>query len=275
MNIGLIGCGKVGTTIFYLLKKNNHIIGVYDINKKNEKRAVKLLRIKRNLTLDELCIKSQALFFATPDDQILAAYKKTIPFIKGKKYIFHFSGLLPAGIFPKSKNTYRASVHPFATFPKISIPATRKKYILFVEGDTRAANIAKRIFIKKYFIINKIRKEQKIYHHLIGVFSSNLMVGLISAIYEMTKSTHWSKKEINNVIMPIIKETLNNIEINGIKSALSGPLERGDIKIIKKHLNILKNNKNLLNIYKTLSRAILENVVKNGKKKEIEKLLNQ
>ncbi len=275
MNIGLIGCGKVGTTIFYLLKKNNHIIGVYDINKKNEKRAVKLLRIKRNLTLDELCIKSQALFFATPDDQILAAYKKTIPFIKGKKYIFHFSGLLPAGIFPKSKNTYRASVHPFATFPKISIPATRKKYILFVEGDTRAANIAKRIFIKKYFIINKIRKEQKIYHHLIGVFSSNLMVGLISAIYEMTKSTHWSKKEINNVIMPIIKETLNNIEINGIKSALSGPVERGDIKIIKKHLNILKNNKNLLNIYKTLSRAILENVVKNGKKKEIEKLLNQ
>ncbi|MBA7515433.1 hypothetical protein ES705_07473 [subsurface metagenome] len=245
------------------------------LTKKNEKRAVKLLRIKRNLTLDELCIKSQALFFATPDDQILAAYKKTIPFIKGKKYIFHFSGLLPAGIFPKSKNTYRASVHPFATFPKISIPATRKKYILFVEGDTRAANIAKRIFIKKYFIINKIRKEQKIYHHLIGVFSSNLMVGLISAIYEMTKSTHWSKKEINNVIMPIIKETLNNIEINGIKSALSGPVERGDIKIIKKHLNILKNNKNLLNIYKTLSRAILENVVKNGKKKEIEKLLNQ
>ncbi len=275
MNIGLIGCGKVGTTIFYLLKKNNHIIGVYDINKKNEKRAVKLLRIKRNLTLDELCIKSQALFFATPDDQILAAYKKTIPFIKGKKYIFHFSGLLPAGIFPKSKNTYRASVHPFATFPKISIPATRKKYILFVEGDTRAANIAKRIFIKKYFIINKIRKEQKIYHHLIGVFSSNLMVGLISAIYEMTKSTHWSKKEINNVIMPIIKETLNNIEINGIKSALSGPVERGDIKIIKKHLNTLKKHKNLLDIYKTLSRAILENVVKNGKKKEIEKLLNQ
>lgn len=275
MRIGLIGCGKVGTTIFYLLKKNNHITGVYDINKKNEKRAVKLLRIKRNLTLDELCIKSQALFFATPDDQILAAYKKVKPFIKGKKYIFHFSGLLPAGIFPKSKNTYRASVHPFATFPKISIPATRKKYILFIEGDTTAIKAAKRIFIKKYFIINKIRKEQKIYHHLIGVFSSNLMVGLISAIYEMTKSTHWSNKEINDVIMPIIKETLNNIEINGIKNALSGPLERGDIKIIKKHLKTLKKDKNLLNIYKTLSQAILENVVKNGKKKEIEKLLSQ
>ncbi|MCK4251700.1 DUF2520 domain-containing protein, partial [candidate division WOR-3 bacterium] len=273
--IGLIGCGKVGTTIFHLLKKHNHITGVYDINKKNEKRALKLLRIKRKLTLDELCIKSQALFFATPDDKILAAYKKAKPFIKGKKYIFHFSGLLPAGIFPKSKNTYRASVHPFATFPKISIPATRKKYILFIEGDTPATKAAKRIFIKKYFIINKIRKEQKIYHHLIGVFSSNLMIGLISAIYEMTKSTHWNNKEINDVIMPIIKETLNNIEINGIKNALSGPLERGDIEIIKKHLKTLKKNKNLLDIYKTLSLVILKNVVKNGKKKELENLLNQ
>ncbi|GAI27272.1 unnamed protein product, partial [marine sediment metagenome] len=140
---------------------------------------------------------------------------------------------------------------------------------------TRAINIAKRIFAKKYFIINRIRKEQKIYHHLIGVFSSNLMVGLISASYEMAKSTHWNNKEINDVIMPIIKETLNNIEINGIKSALSGPLERGDIKIIKKHLNTLKKHKNLLDIYKTLSLIILKNVVKNGKKKEIEKLLKK
>ena len=275
MRIGLIGCGKVGTTIFYLLKKHNHITGVYDINKKNEKRALKLLHIKENMPLEELCTKSQALFFATPDDQILAAYKKTIPFIKGKKYIFHFSGLLPGATFPKSRNIYRASVHPFATFPKISIPPTRKKYILFVEGDTQAANIAKRIFAKKYFIINRIRKEQKIYHHLIGVFSSNLMVGLISAIYEVAKSTHWSNKEINNVVMPIIEETLNNIKINSVKNALSGPLERGDIEIIKKHLNTLKKNKNLLDIYKTLSLVILKNVVKNGKKEEIEKLLSQ
>jgi predicted short-subunit dehydrogenase-like oxidoreductase (DUF2520 family) len=101
------------------------------------------------------------------------------------------------------------------------------------------------------------------------------MIGLISAIYEMAKSTHWNNKKIDDVIMPIIKETLNNIEINGIKSALSGPLGRGDIKIIKKHLKTLKKNKNLLNIYKTLSQAILENVVKNGKKKEIEKLLKK
>jgi predicted short-subunit dehydrogenase-like oxidoreductase (DUF2520 family) len=101
------------------------------------------------------------------------------------------------------------------------------------------------------------------------------MVGLISAIYEMAKFAHWSDKEINQVVLPIVEETLNNIKINSVKNALSGPLERGDIEIIKKHLNTLKKHKNLFDIYKTLSLVILKNVVKNGKKKEIEKLLSQ
>jgi predicted short-subunit dehydrogenase-like oxidoreductase (DUF2520 family) len=274
VNIGLIGCGKVGTTIFYLLKKHNHITGVYDINKKHEKQALKLLHIKKNLSLKELCAKSQALFFATSDDQILRAYKTAKPFIKGKKYIFHFSGLLSSTVFPKSKNIYRGSIHPFATFPDIVLPPTRNKYYLFVEGNEHALRAIKRIFAKRYFSIKRLKDFQKTKYHLLGVFSSNLLVGLVWAICGLAKDIGWSKKEINEVIMPIIEETLHNIRGKGLNNALSGPLERGDIEVIKKHLSTLKKNKELSNIYKTLSLALLKNVVKNSNKKKIEELLN-
>lgn len=275
MNIGLIGCGKVGTTIFYLLKNNNKIIGVYDINKKNEKQALKSLHIKKNLSLKELCVKSQALFFATPDDQILIAYMKAKPFIKNKKYIFHFSGLLSSAIFPKSKNLYRGSIHPFATFPDIVLPPARNKYYLFVEGNEHALRAIKRIFAKRYFSIKRLKSFQKTKYHLLGVFSSNLLIGLVWAIYRLTKDIGWTKKEINEVIIPIIEETLHNIRGKGLNNALSGPLERGDIEVIKKHLSTLKKNKDLMNIYKTLSLTVLKNVVKGEKKKKIEDLLNQ
>lgn len=273
MNIGLIGCGKVGTTLFYLLKNNNKIIGVYDIKKSHQYRTAKRLGIRKNPGLAELCAKSRALFFATPDDQIFAAYKKTKPFIRGKKYVFHFSGLLSSTVFPKSKNIYRASVHPFATFPDIVLPPARNKYYLFVEGDEQALSTAKRIFAKKNFTIKKIRDYRKTKYHLLGVFSSNLLVGLISAVCGLAKDIGWTRKDVNDLIIPIIQETITNIREKGLNKALSGPLERGDIEVIKKHLDTLKKNKNLLYIYKTLSRAILKNVVKNGKK--IEELLDQ
>lgn len=274
MRIGLIGCGKVGTTLFYLLKKNNQITGVYDINSKNEKRAVKLLHINKNLPLRELCIKSEALFFATRDDQIREAYKKVRAFINGKKYIFHFSGLLSAIIFPKSKNIYRCSAHPFATFPRIIIPPSRKRYPLFIEGDPQAIKVAKKIFSTKHFMLKKINKKDKKIYHLLGVFSSNLVVGLTSAIYEIVKKMNWKEKDLYDIIFPLVEESLSNIKKYKIKNALSGPLERGDIKIIKKHLDTLKKDKNLSNIYKTLSMAILHNIPRCKNKKKIKKLLS-
>jgi len=275
MDIGLIGCGKVGTSLFCLLKKNNRIIGVYDIKKRNQQRAVKHLKILKNANHEEICTKSRALFFATPDDRIAIAFTKAKPFLEGEKYVFHFSGLLPSTIFSKSKKIYRASIHPFTTFPEIILPPARKKYSLFIEGDEPALRAARQIFKSSYFNIRRITKYNKAKHHLVGVFSSNLLVGLISAIEGLSKDIGWTKKDTSDVISPIIKTTLDNVIKNGVKNALSGPLERGDISTIKKHLKILQKNKNLSNIYKTLSLAILKNIVTTDNKKKIEELLNK
>ena len=275
MKIGLIGCGKVGITLFYLLKKDNQIIGVYDINKNREKKARRLLKIKENPSLKDLCKKPEAIFFATPDDQILKAYKKVRSFIKGKKYVFHFSGLLTAAIFPKSKNIYRGSIHPFATFPQVIIPPKQKKYFLFVEGDLAAKKAVGLIFKRRYFIIKTINKRQKINNHLLGVFASNFLVSLVSAIYKLVKKMNWREKDLHEIVFPIIDETLNNIKKYKIKNALSGPLERGDIEIIKRHLMVLKKDKVLLNTYKTLSLNIIKNVLKGKRRTNIEKLLTK
>lgn len=273
MDIGLIGCGKVGTSLFYLLKKNNRIIGVYDIKKRNQRRTVKHIKILKNASYKEICIKSQALFFATPDDKIVTAFTKAKPFLEGKKYVFHFSGMLPSTIFSKSKKIHRASVHPFTTFPEIIMSPIRQKYNLFIEGDDSALRAARRIFVSKYFKIQKIAKQYKTKYHLIGVFSSNLLVGLISAIEGLSRDIGWTKRDTSDVISPIIKTTLDNVIKNGVKKALSGPLKRGDISTIEKHLKILRKDRNLLNIYKALSLAILKNVVDN--KRRIERLLNK
>ena len=274
MNIGLIGCGKVGTSLFCLIKKNNRIIGVYDVKKRNQQRAVKYLNLVKNVSHEEICIRSQALFFATPDDKIAIAFTKAKPFLEGEKYVFHFSGFLPSTIFSKSKKIHRGSIHPFTTFPEIILPPVRQKYSLFIEGDKPALRAARQIFKSPYFTVKKITKHNKAKYHLIGVFSSNLLVGLISAIEGLSRDIGWTKKDTDDVILPIIKTTLGNVLKNGVQNALSGPLERGDISTIKKHLKILQKNKNLSNIYRTLSLAVLKNILITDNKRKMEELLN-
>ena len=66
---------------------------------------------------------------------------------------------------------------------------------------------------------------------------------------------------------------MNNIKKYGMRNALSGPIQRGDIEIIRKHLQALRKNKDLCATYKILSLNIINNVSK--KKKEIEKLLKK
>ncbi len=274
MRIGLIGCGRVGITLFLLLKKNNHLVGVYDTDIKNKRRALQLLHIRQNPVSADLIRKSEALFFATPDDQVVKAFAKAKPYIQGKKYIFHFSGLLPASIFPRSRNVHRASIHPFATFPTIIIQP-RKKYFLFVEGDREAVKVARKIFKSKHFTIRSIAKKRKLHYHLTGVFASNLLIGLLSTVRTLAKRTGWKESDFYEVVFSIVEETLMNTKKYTLDNALSGPLQRGDVEVIKKHIHTLMEDKDMLNIYKTVSLYMLRNLAGCKRKKEIETLLKR
>jgi len=258
MKIGLIGCGHLGLTIGYFLKKSSRLYGVYDIDKKALTRAIRILKIKHNPDYKRLIKECNILLFATPDDKILDAFKKAKKYFTDKKYLFHFSGLLPAEIFPKNKNIYRATLHPFATFPRIIIPPHRKKYILFFQGDKQSYRVTCAIFLRKNFLIRSISKKQKPIYHLLGVFSSNLLVALNEAIWCLAKRLKWTEKEFKEVIFPMIVETISNVKEYGVKNGLSGPMVRGDIKSIKKHMIILKKDPKFCDIYCALSRIIVK-----------------
>lgn len=273
MRIGLIGCGRVGVTITRLLKSNNRIIGVHDTNKQRQRQAVKLLRISNNPDHAGLVERSEVLLIATPDDIITKAYEKMQDYISGSKYLFHFSGVLTADIIPKSRHVHRASVHPFASFPTMTNTAVKQHFFLSIEGDTQAIRVARMIFQKRYFTLNKIKKEQKPTYHLIGVFSSNLLIGLVASINELADRIGWRRKELEQMIIPMLEETIHNIQDLGTRRSLTGPLSRGDAEVIKKHLTVLKKDKGLLDIYKSLSRAIVDNLVTGKKKQEFKRIL--
>ncbi|MCX7994385.1 MAG: DUF2520 domain-containing protein [candidate division WOR-3 bacterium] len=272
MKVALVGCGRVGMTIGYFLKKRNHLYGVFDKNRKRLNQALKLLKIKNNPAYADLIENSEVILFATPDDEILNAYKKAKQYIKSKKYVFHFSGLLTAEVFPDDKLVFRASVHPFATFPRIIIPPPQTRFFLFFQGDKECLKVALSIFPRKHFFIHRIAGDKKGLYHLSGVFSSNFVVGLIEGINMIIKKMGWNEKNLKNFILPLIRETINNVEKYGWRNALSGPVVRGDIETVKKHLKILKNDSKLQDVYRSISSLITKYAPPKSRE-ELEKIL--
>jgi predicted short-subunit dehydrogenase-like oxidoreductase (DUF2520 family) len=272
MRISLIGGGKVGITMLYYLKRRHRIIGVYDPDQKAQKRAARILGVKNPLPYPLFLSMSDAVFIATPDDEILKAYIKIKNLLKIPVYLVHFSGLLPADIFPKAKNRYRIACHPFATFPRLIIPPPRKKYPVFIQGDPQALRSFEKVFDDDHFTTCRINKKDKKILHLMGVMVSNLLVSLVDAANELASQTPLKKARARKVIGPLIEETLKNIMKYGIRDALSGPLKRGDIETIRGHLKILQKNKNRSAIYKSLSANLIR-FAPADKKQRLRKLL--
>jgi predicted short-subunit dehydrogenase-like oxidoreductase (DUF2520 family) len=77
------------------------------------------------------------------------------------------------------------------------------------------------------------------------------------------------KHDIKPVIVPLLWQTLRNYLKNDANSAFSGPLIRGDVATIRKHLAELKKLPEIRQVYIALCRASLKTLpVKNRKRME-------
>ena len=52
---------------------------------------------------------------------------------------------------------------------------------------------------------------------------------------------------------PIVRQTIDNFFLSTPQQAFSGPLRRGDIATLRKHLDVLARRPELLAVYKSLA----------------------
>ena len=135
----------------------------------------------------------------------------------------------------------------------------------FYEGDDKAVSVleqlARIIGMKPY----RIDKKAKILYHAAAVTACNYFIALMDAALALAekagidRSTAWSALEV------LIKAAHNNIENLGTKEALTGPIARGDIDTVKRHLDQLAHtNDDLDDLYRTLGSYTVTMAVQKG-----------
>ena len=279
MRIGFIGAGKVGFTFGkYLVERNStYVSGYYSRTLQSSKEAAQFTNTKYYESLGELVKASDTLILSVPDGSIEEVYNVLKEFDLSGKIICHCSGALSSHIFSdiRSRGAYAYSVHPiFAVSSKLTAYQELSKAYFTIEGDDTYLNQVADFIRGLGNPVQIITAKDKVKYHAASVFASNLVIGLYSEAVELLKSCNFQEEFAEHALLPLFQNNCENLVRFGKVAALTGPVERGDVDTIRRHLEALSNMENAELAKHEESKA---NITTSGETKmqEIYRLLSQ
>ena len=219
------------------------------------------------------------VFITTPDDSI----GKVIEQIKCRPGlgVVHCSGVESSALLKKAQleGAYIASFHPMQTFPSIDEATNLNNVAFAIEGEAPLTEKLKDIAKNLGGFHVEIDTAYKQLYHASGFLVCGLMIGLIQQSIKLWEVMGYEEQQALNVLVPIMKSTIESISRVGISDSLTGPISRGDVGTIEKHLDMIAiYSPKTLPIYchialSTINIAILNGVLDPFKKSTIEDLL--
>jgi predicted short-subunit dehydrogenase-like oxidoreductase (DUF2520 family) len=262
-SIAIIGPGRLGRALALELRRAGYSTSeiVSRSSAGSRQRARELARKvgARASTSDSARLDADLVWFCVPDREIAAASRQLASAVVWKrKIVFHSSGALASDELKalRQQGAVVASVHPLMTFVSGSIPSL-KGVPFAVEGDAAAVRVARRIVRDLGGEAFTIRKQHKAAYHAWGAFTSPLLVALLVTGEELARKAGTSALQARKKMLPIIRQTIANYEAVGPAGAFSGPIVRGDVETIRKHLQVLRTVPQVRDVYLALARAAL------------------
>ena len=231
-------------------------------------------RVKARLVvLGKEPLDSDLIWITVPDDAIAATAQRLARTQNWRgKIVFHSSGALTSDdLAPlREQGAKVASVHPGMSF--VRGPAPEMLGVAFaVEGDQAATRVARSIVAKLGGATYAINKRNKVLYHAFGSFASPLVIALMASLERVAKAAGIRSADVKTMMVPLLWQTLKNYLQYDAGGAFSGPLARGDIATVRRHLEELKAVPEARAVYVALAGAALKNLpVKNRKAMERE-----
>ena len=281
MRIGFLGAGKVGFTLGkYFATHGKEVTGYYSRNTSSASEAAEFTGTSVFETIEELVGSNDVIFLTVPDGSITSVYEQVIQYPVEGKLICHCSGALASkDAFPgiKDHGAFGYSVHPlFAVSDKYRAYEELADVFFAVEGDDEHMSDIEGMMRDLWLRYQRIDSSSKTGYHCAAAMVSNLMVGLIAQGVDILKGCGFTEEDAISAIGPLVRGNVQHILEDGLAPSLTGPLERGDIGTLKKHLGVLEGDKDKYDLYRILSKSILpvaENKHPDRDYSEIEELL--
>lgn len=157
------------------------------------------------------------------------------------------------------------TMHPLLAFTDPARAAASIGSASFgVDGDARAREAAQSLAAALGSRTIEIPAGEKVRYHAAAVFASNFPALLMASGEALFAQIGIGADDARAALMPLFSAGADNVRAKPSAQALTGPIVRGDVETVRRHVAALKATPDLLALYRALSLAAVDLARKAG-----------
>jgi len=269
LKLGFIGAGTVGTALAARLAGRGYpVVAVSSLSRASAQKLAQAASGCRVFDNGQAVADNAELIFITTPDDAIASVVSEVNWHPGQSVV-HCSGADSTDILQSAKEAGAkvGAFHPLQTF------ASPRQAMENIPGSTFALEAEEPLLgtLKNMAAALdgnwvELKAKDKVLYHAAAVFACNYMVTLVKLATDLWQTFDVPQEKATKALVPLLRGTLHNIETIGIPQCLTGPIARGDIGTINKHLDALQAAApHLLSTYRELGRQTIPIAVAKGK----------
>ena len=243
-SVGFIGAGRAGTVLALALHDRGYPVSAVASRTPASAQALaaRMEGCTAHETAQRVADDCDLVFITTPDDAI-EAIARDVRWRTGTGAV-HCSGAKSASALEaaREQGALIGSFHPMQTFPGTDQEGAELSGVAFaVEGLPPLLDILKEMARGLGGWPVEIQPQDRALYHLSGFLACGAAVALLAQAAELWKAMGYSREQGLEVLLPLLKTTVDNLGNQGIPASLTGPISRGDTGTVQRHLDALES----------------------------------
>jgi len=259
-SLAIIGAGRVGRALGRGLRELGWKIGaVVTRSEASARRAVRFIGAGNACAgMTRQILASRVILIGTPDDEIAFVAQELARIgeeeLRGR-VVLHTSGAMDSGVLDavRARGAIVGSMHPLQSFSGVAVPSLEGK-VFTIEGEPHAVRMARQIARSLGGSPVRIAGSKKILYHAAAAMAAGHVLAVEEAATQLLVSLGMRRSAAVRALLPLTRQVLENFEGLGPRAAWTGPLSRGDYKVVRAHLDALQESpEEFAQAYETLS----------------------
>ena len=153
----------------------------------------------------------------------------------------HASGALRLeALTPLASQHAVGSFHPLQSFPRPRAPEAFEGIVVAVDAKTPALQRRLERLARDLGAHPRVvRDADRAAYHAAAVFASNFVIALVDEAIGILEEIGWDRAEAAKGLRPLMELALRGALERSPVAALTGPIRRGDVDTVRRHLEVL------------------------------------
>lgn len=250
----LVGTGAAGTALGLWLSRRGHVLaGAWNRSVRGARAAQESLPIPVSAQGTPELPNCDLVLVAVSDGAIPEVGAMLRAQMRPGMVVAHVSGALPAAALGEQP-VPRGSLHPLVAIrsPRVAADALNRA-LLTLEGDPAAIEFLETLVAGTGARVQRLESAAKARYHAAAVMAANLAVALVTEAAEIARAA--GVRDAERALAELAAVAIDNVIRHGAAQGLTGPVSRGDVDVVRRHLAELEGPTRT--IYRTLSGRAL------------------